>query len=85
MSFLPSVDCGIFMLQKDFPRGKILACPKKSEIFATSILKLIKMMLKCQERKPLPHACIVTIYACNACIVTINYELFTPRFSSLQY
>ena len=47
MSFLPSVDCGKFKLKKAFQSGKILACIKKSEICATSTLKLIKMMLKC--------------------------------------
>ena len=47
MSFLPSVECGKFKLKKAFQSGKILACPKKSEICATSTLKLIKMMLKC--------------------------------------
>ena len=47
MSFLPSVECGIFKLKKAFHSGKILTCTKKSEICATSILKLIKMMLKC--------------------------------------
>ena len=48
MSFLPSVGCGKFKLKKAFRSGKILACTKKSEISATSTLKLIKMMLKCQ-------------------------------------
>ena len=48
MSFLPSVQCGKFKLKKVFQSGKILACTKQSEICATSILKLIKMMLKCQ-------------------------------------
>ena len=48
MSFLPSVECGKFKLKKAFQIGKILACTKKSEICATSTLKLIKMMLKCQ-------------------------------------
>ena len=47
--FLPSVECGKFKLKKAFQSGKILACTKnKSEICATSTLKLIKMMLKCQ-------------------------------------
>ena len=50
MSFLPSsVECGKFKLKQAFQNGKILACSKKkSEICATSTLKLIKMMLKCQ-------------------------------------
>ena len=48
MSFLPSVECGKFKLKKAFQSGKILACTKKSIISATSTLKLIKMMLKCQ-------------------------------------
>ena len=48
MSFLPSVECGKFKLKQAFQSGKILACSKKSEICATSTLKLIKMMLKCQ-------------------------------------
>ena len=48
MSFLPSVDCGKFKLKQAFQSGKILACTKKSEICATSTLKLIKTMLKCQ-------------------------------------
>ena len=48
MSFLPSVECGKFQLKKAFQSGKILACTKKSGICATSTLKLIKMMLKCQ-------------------------------------
>ena len=48
MSFLPSVECGKFKLKKAFQSGKILACTKKSEIWATSVRKLIKMMLKCQ-------------------------------------
>ena len=47
MSFLPSVECGKFKLKQAFQTGKILACTKKSEICATSTLKLIKMMLKC--------------------------------------
>ena len=48
MSFLPSVECGKFKLKKAFQSGKILACTKKSEICATSTLKLVKMMLECQ-------------------------------------
>ena len=48
MSFLPSVECGKFKLKQAFQNGKILVCTKKSEICATSTLKLIKMMLKCQ-------------------------------------
>ena len=48
MYFLPSVECGKFKLKKDFRSGKILACTKKSEICATSTLKVIEMMLKCQ-------------------------------------
>ena len=48
MSFLPSVECRKFKLKQAFQSGKILACTKKSEICATSTLKLIKMMLKCQ-------------------------------------
>ena len=48
MSFLPRVECGKFKLKKTFQSGKILACTKKSEIYATSTLKLIKMMLKCR-------------------------------------
>ena len=48
MSFLPILECGKFKLKKAFQSGKILACTKKSEICATSTLKLIKMMLKCQ-------------------------------------
>ena len=48
MSFLTSLECGKFKLKKAFQSGKILACTKKSEICATSTLKLIKMMLKCQ-------------------------------------
>ena len=47
MSFLPSVGRGKFKLKKAFQSAKILACSKKSEICATSTLKLIKMMLKC--------------------------------------
>ena len=47
MSFLPSVECGKLKLKQAFQSGKILACTKKSEICATSTLKLIKMMLKC--------------------------------------
>ena len=46
-SFLPSVECGKFKLKKAFQSGKILARTKKSEICATSTLKLIKMMQKC--------------------------------------
>ena len=48
MFYLPGVECGKFKLKKAFQGGKILACTKKSEIYATSTLKLIKMMLKCQ-------------------------------------
>ena len=48
MSFLPRVECGKFKLKKAFSSGKILACTKKSEICATCIFKLIKMMLKGQ-------------------------------------
>ena len=40
------IECGKFKLKKAFQSGKILACTKKSEICATSTLKLIKMMLK---------------------------------------
>ena len=47
MSFLPSVECGKFKLKKAFQSGKILARNKKSETYATSTLKLIKMILKC--------------------------------------
>ena len=47
MSFLPSVECGKFKLNKAFQIGKILACAKKFKICATSTLKLIKMLLKC--------------------------------------
>ena len=46
MSFLPSVKCGKFKLKKVFQIGKILARTKKSEICATSTLKLNKMVLK---------------------------------------
>ena len=49
--FLPSVECGKFKLKQAFQRGRILACTKKSVISATSTLKLIKMMLKCQAAK----------------------------------
>ena len=48
MSFLPNIECGKFTLKKAFQSGKILVFTKKSEICATSTLKLIKMMLKCQ-------------------------------------
>ena len=48
MSFLPDVERGKFRLKQAFQSGKILACSKKPEICATSTLKLIKMMLKCQ-------------------------------------
>ena len=48
MSFLLSVKCGKFKLKKVLQGGMILACTKKSKICATSTLKLIKMMLKCQ-------------------------------------
>ena len=49
LAFLPSVECGKFKLKQAFKSGKnLLACSKKSEICATSTLKLIKMMLKCQ-------------------------------------
>ena len=48
MFFLPSVECGKFKLKQAFQSAKILACTKKSEICATSTLKLIKMTLKCQ-------------------------------------
>ena len=47
VSFLPSVECGKFKLKQAFQSGKILARSNKSEICATSTLKLIKMMLKC--------------------------------------
>ena len=48
MFFLLRVECGKFKLKKAFQSRKILACTKKSEICATSTLKLTKMMLKCQ-------------------------------------
>ena len=48
MSFLPSFECGKFKLQKAFQSGKILESTKKSNYCVTSILKLMKMMLKCQ-------------------------------------
>ena len=49
ISFLPSVECGKFKLKKAFQSGKILATTKKSEICATSTLKLIKTKLKCRS------------------------------------
>ena len=52
--FLPNVECGKFKLRKAFQSGKILACTKKSEICATSTLKLIKMMLNCQAAQASP-------------------------------
>ena len=48
MSFLRSLECGKFKLKQAFQCGKILACTLEFEICATSTLKLIKMMLKCQ-------------------------------------
>ena len=48
MSFLPSLECGKFQLKKAVQSGNLLACTKKSEICATSTLKLIKMMPKYQ-------------------------------------
>ena len=48
MSFLPSVECGKFNSKQAFQSGKILACSKKFEVCASTTLKLIKMMLKCQ-------------------------------------
>ena len=48
MSFLQGVEYGKFKLKQAFQSGKILACSKNSEICATSTLKLIKIMLKCQ-------------------------------------
>ena len=48
MSFLPREECGKFKLKNAIQSEKILACTKKSEVCATSTLKLIKMMLKCQ-------------------------------------
>ena len=44
MSFLPGLECGKFQLKRAAQSGSFLACTKKSEICATSILKLIKMM-----------------------------------------
>ena len=41
MFFLLSIR-GKFKLKKAFQTGKILACTKKSEYYATSTLKLIK-------------------------------------------
>ena len=65
MSFLPSVECGKFKLKQAFQSGKILACSKKSEICATSTLKLIKMMLKCQVEQASSnmHALLESDYA----------------------
>ena len=48
MFFSLSVECGKFKLKKAFQSGKILACTKKSGMCATSTLKLINMILKCQ-------------------------------------
>ena len=48
MSFLLEVECGKFMLKKTFLNGKILACTKKSEICATSTLKLFQLTLTYQ-------------------------------------
>ena len=48
MSVLPSVECGKFKLKEAFQSGKIFACTTKPEIFTTSTLKLIKIMLKRQ-------------------------------------
>ena len=48
MSFLPSVESSKFTLKKAFQSGNILAFTKKSEMCATSTLKLIKMTLKFQ-------------------------------------
>ena len=45
MSVSRSVEYGKFKLKKAFQSGKILACSKKYEIYTTSTLKLIKMML----------------------------------------
>ena len=61
--FLPSVECGKFKLKKAFQSGKILArTTKKSEMCATSTLKLVKMMLKCDVAyKPLSHAFFIII------------------------
>ena len=59
MSFLSSVECGKLKLKQAFQSGKILACSNKSEICATSTLKLIKTMLKCQVAQAFPHACFV--------------------------
>ena len=39
MSFLPSVECGKFKSKQAFRSGKILACSKKSEMWASSTLK----------------------------------------------
>ena len=61
MFFLPSVECGKFKLKQAFQSGKILACSKKSEICAISILKLIKMMQKCK-----------VAYASSTCMLYCN-------------
>ena len=59
---LASVECGKFKLKQEFQSGKILAYNKKSEICATSTLKLIKMMLKCRvTRASSTCACFIRI------------------------
>ena len=45
----PVLECGKFKLKKAFQSGQVLACTKKSEICATSTIKLIKTMRKFQE------------------------------------
>ena len=42
MSFLPMVEWGKFKLKKAFQSGKILACTKKSEIWATLLSSRLK-------------------------------------------
>ena len=62
MSFLPSVECAKFKLNKAFESGKIIAYTKNLKNPATSTLKLIKTMLKCQVAKASSHECFVIIW-----------------------
>ena len=75
VSFLPSVECGKFKLKQAFQSGKILAYSKNSEICATSTLKLIKMMLKCQVAQA-SSTCMLNLLESDYAILTYILPFF---------
>ena len=87
MSFLPSVKCGKLQMKKAFQSGKIFACTNKSEICATSTLKLIKMMLKYQVAQASSTCmfCYNRDYAILRCILHFFALCRGPKGGMAQY